>query len=99
MRPIDSDVLLKKFSAECEYSEDCKKTEPCITCIINGCPTLDVELIKHGHWRVAKSSEGLPTNLFVCSECMGLVQISVYCYHCIFNYCPNCGARMDGEAK
>jgi len=97
MRPIDADVLLKKFSAECEYSDDCKKPEPCITCLINGCPTLDVEPIKHGQWRVAKSSEGLPTNRFVCSECMGLVQISVYCYHCMFNYCPNCGAKMDGE--
>lgn len=43
MRPIDSDVLLEKLSTECEYADDCRKTEPCITCIINGCPTLDVE--------------------------------------------------------
>lgn len=57
----------------------------------------DVQPVIHAHWRVAKSSEGLPTNRFVCSECMGLVQISTYCYHCMFNYCPNCGARMDGE--
>lgn len=86
MRPIDADVLLKKFSAECEYSDDCKKTEPCITCIINGCPTLDVEPIKHGQWIEKK-----------CSICQRWV--IKFTHHIEMNYCPNCGARMDGENK
>lgn len=112
MRPIDADVLLKKFSAECEYSDDCKKTEPCITCIINGCPTLDVEPIKHGQWIEKKlscmkwipnESDGITAKETTiedmtekkCSICQRWV--IKFTHHIEMNYCPNCGARMDGE--
>lgn len=109
MRPIDADVLLKKLSTECEYSDDCKKTEPCI---INGCPTLDVEPIKHGQWIekelsrmkwIPNESDGITAKETTiedmtemkCSICQRWV--IKFTHHIEMNYCPNCGARMDGE--
>lgn len=46
-------------------------------------PTEDVEPVRHGHWIKFGT-------LFECSEC----EIS---YEQEENYCPWCGARMDGE--
>lgn len=50
-------------------------------------PSADVVEVRHGHW---KCDDG-----FTCSECG---------YHMVvgdgaYNYCPNCGARMDGEEE
>lgn len=104
MRPIDADSLKKTLKdIECVGGHEYWRAgtqamiDKMFPQIIDDTPTIEVKQVEHGRWKVAKSSEGLPTNRFVCSECMGLVQISVYCYHCMFNYCPNCGARMDGE--
>lgn len=50
---------------------------------------VDVVEVRHGEWK--KSS---PYNRFMnCSVC-GFGQ-----NHTTFRYCPNCGAKMDGERK
>ena len=53
-----------------------------------------VQPVKHGHW---KAHGSLPTNQWSCSECRGLVEVSHYCNECYYDFCPNCGARMDGD--
>lgn len=53
----------------------------------------DVQPVKHGHWKAYGS---LPTNQWSCSECRGLVEVSHYCNECYYDFCPNCGAKMDG---
>ena len=54
--------------------------------------------VKHGNWITGKT-DILPTRLFTCSECRGLVEIAHYAYKCYYNYCPNCGAKMNGSDK
>lgn len=56
----------------------------------------DVEAIpiKHGNWITNDAYK--PTKIFSCSECKGLIQLGHYAYKCYYNYCPNCGAKMDG---
>lgn len=50
-------------------------------------PAADVAPVKHGHWiKISK----IPDELFECSEC----GVS---YEQKENYCPWCGARMDGD--
>ena len=58
----------------------------CIDDVIDEQPTIEAEPIKHGRWeRYLK--EGLP---WKCSECGSRYTVQ-------WNYCPNCGARMDGK--
>lgn len=57
-------------------------------------PTADVSPIKHGHWEYDKHFR-----FAECSECEAefyicdLEEISGYGF---INFCPNCGAKMDG---
>ena len=59
--------------------------------------TEEIGYVKHGEWIPDKVNE--PTKFFYCSECKGLIQLSHYAYKCYYNYCPTCGAKMDGGDK
>lgn len=49
-------------------------------------PTIDAVPVRHGRWVVIDAEE---PRRYGCSECKRLS------WH-MENYCPNCGARMDG---
>ena len=80
---IDRDVLMK-------YAHDIKVGDwrhRCIDAtIIQEIPAADVVERKHGYWK----------------DQVGLVKCTVcgtqFCHHEIelFNYCPTCGAKIDG---
>ena len=62
----------------------CEKFEAAILKI----PSSDVAPVKHGRW----GSNGIPDSMLsVCSVC------GFGCGAYSFRYCPNCGAKMDGE--
>ena len=50
----------------------------------------DVQPVKRGEWKT--NSEFYP----YCSECGAEAVLLV---KCLSNYCPHCGARMDGDAE
>lgn len=56
-------------------------------------PTADVVPVRHGCWRIIETlcGGGKEAKYYRCSECN---KANVICS----NYCPNCGARMDGDA-
>lgn len=63
---------------------------------VNDISTADVAPVKHGRWIDDKVSFYLG-----CSECGCFLEYAVDTFidngdH--YNYCPNCGARMDGGA-
>lgn len=54
------------------------------------------EYIKHGKWILEREPNGKPL-CFHCSVCdndFHYVGIKT-----LYNYCPNCGTKMDGERK
>ena len=57
-------------------------------------PAADVAPVRHGRWIDAYPDiEPNPMFMYgICSECGFEQGISKY-----LNYCPNCGAKMDGE--
>ena len=62
--------------------------------LIRDAPAADVAPVRHGRWETS-------SGLYSCSEC-GItcpydVQADVIEYWAC-NYCPNCGAKMDGGA-
>lgn len=52
-------------------------------------PTVDAVPVKHGRWELVDEAE---PRRYGCSKCSCLSWYGTY------KYCPNCGARMDGEA-
>jgi hypothetical protein len=52
-------------------------------------PTVDVEPVRHGEWSEHKDYPGIA---WLCSECGYFTTMRTH-------YCPNCGAKMDGERK
>ena len=59
--------------------------------IIAGIPAADVAPVVHGRWDIL---DGYKTRR-VCSVCGWDVPE----YGKFYSYCPNCGARMDGDAE
>lgn len=57
-------------------------------------PAADVAPVRHGRWeRKVEIDGGLKREYFVCSECG---QTRMLNFH---NYCPACGAKMDGGTE
>lgn len=50
----------------------------------------DVEPVVHAHWE--KPLDGRRKSSLCCSECKNLT-------YCSWDYCPSCGAHMDGEVE
>lgn len=92
-RYIDADNLINELSAACMPIYEKGITgilgdNSSISDIINKQPTADVQEVKHGEWE--NQEPGYHVADFMCSVC-----------HCesdkLFDYCPDCGAKMDGD--
>lgn len=57
---------------------------------IDEIPAADVEPVRHGRWIFG---ETIGHSWMKCSECL----VSQSGHTLCFSYCPNCGAKMDGE--
>lgn len=62
----------------------------------------DVVEVRHGEWK-DKARSGLSVNGYmVCSECDVIIpncdDKTHYCLYTL-NFCPNCGAKMDGKGE
>lgn len=62
--------------------------------LINSEPTADVQEVRHGKWvYTSRSPEWADCK---CSEC-GYTDLFSNDMECFYNYCPECGAKMDKE--
>ena len=85
MRLIDADAI--KYTARfTDYADGRMTSDAVITkCEIDSMPTIDP--VRHGRWDLIDAREPMR---YGCSVCHRMV------WH-YENYCPNCGAKMDGE--
>lgn len=88
MRLIDADALLQKGVWTVTSGD------------IKNAPTIDP--VKHGKWELVGSTtmcdpfgELAWGKMYKCSECGFARNVIKYSEH--YKFCPNCGARMDGE--
>ena len=56
-------------------------------------PTVDAVEVVHGRW-----VEDTATDMIACTECGHAWNTIDNCTE-TFNYCPNCGAKMDGDGN
>lgn len=111
MRLIDADALLEKFNRKADIwtaltDEDtagdfafyCKLADA-----VEDMPTVDAVPVKHGRWEEQTVGSYEENSVIAdwqsakCSEC-GLYLTTPYLYYFTkHNFCPECGAKMDGE--
>ena len=100
-RLIDADELMKKFY-DIEFNAKHELVGVSRDLALEGLkhikkalkvmPTIDP--VKHGHWEESKC---LDDCFWVCSCCKFPSQ--AVAAPKLYKYCPNCGARMDGDTK
>ncbi len=86
---------LNKLKSEFEWlltqvSESSKDEIRDVIKRIDNAPTADVAPVVHARWVYERTYQGMK---YVCSECGEIPE----CFEP--NYCPNCGAKMDGERR
>ena len=94
-RLIDAENIARKLkNAHCAECNVVRKIQ-CSACwvedvleLLDGDAVDAVEVV-HGRWEQARYTEA---PLYICSEC----DKPEYKQH---NYCPNCGAKMDGDGN
>ena len=106
IRLIDAYALIEDI--EKRYCEPCKAEGKdycevaCRACWVDDmileidpAPTVDAVKVVHGYWikhEYAEEENGLLVPNYECSACHSWERDEGY-------YCPNCGAKMDGERK
>jgi hypothetical protein len=86
-RLIDAKELEKKALTESCFDS---QTEDVFLDLVDSMPTIDAEPVRHGRWELI-NTPSMFMRMLECSICKGRVGSTVKT-----NYCPNCGAKMDG---
>ena len=99
---IDKDKLLNDI--ECIDISCCTDIDDIFTEVertIDEQPTADVQELRHGKWIPIHYDSGLfdGDNCDKCSVCGYERFIEDVEYKTVYNYCPNCGAKMDKESE
>ena len=106
-RLTDANLLVDWLTKSTGFRGNCENCTDidCLDCIIEECiknfPTVDAVEVVHGRWE--HDLTGCYFNV-KCTAC-GVNAISVnttffgYLPTVSWNYCPNCGAKMDGDGN
>ena len=96
MRLIDADAIKWKSHWWRYASGEEYEWEIIDKATIDNAPTIEAEPVKHGEWEAHKKTVGEMMYIkgMKCSECN-----HTYTIRGDWNYCPNCGAKMDKEKE
>ena len=85
---IEREAALKQnYFSESKTPDDNYRFDAEIKFCISSLPAADVAPVRHGEWQEING-------IFRCSLCEYSFEHEGYQH--FFNYCPNCGAKMDG---
>ena len=95
MRLIDAEAFLKTEIDRCGSAPlvgTCTSDNEYLSDRLKKAPTIEAKPVVHGRWEEASDGDGI-----VCRFCRTDFCTIIYDTE-YFNYCPNCGAKMDGGA-
>ena len=105
-RLLDANELMKQLKKEHDYlmcdpevSSKIKWWEAVcfsrVSKVIEKTPTVDAVEVVHGRWETVSSMLGY----LCCSNCKDAYVWDTWLEDGKWNYCPNCGAKMDGDGN
>ena len=95
MRLIDADAFVKDILTAGIGKTIIEYSESDIGYMIHKRPTADAAPVKHGRWVKLDMHKGMEQ--FKCSECSSECYVPTCLGTPMFDFCPNCGAKMDAE--
>ena len=94
MRLVDADAIERQAYDDVHHHAELEDWEfDVVVNYLARAATIDAVPVVHGRWEEADDGDGV-----VCSVCREDF-CTIYLETERFNYCPNCGARMDGGAN
>ena len=110
MRLIDADLLIKSLSEShekaVEWYENARDNEikaraegavsAFIESILRVKGMIEAEPVRHGRWIAEERDSWSGGGAYICSACGYGYSWGGFFEANDFNYCPNCGAKMDG---
>lgn len=100
MRLIDADAFLKDILTAGIGKTIIEYSESDIGYMIRKRPTIDVATVRHGRWEEAIEPLGwnkvIVASCSLCGDSWVLDEFTIDEYAKWHQYCPSCGARMDG---
>ena len=85
------------------YADDARRAileaDPKLAYCIERIKAVDAVEVVHGEWRLGKFNAGRETVFAECSVCDAVFEVSSFSLALNYNYCPNCGAKMDGDGN
>ena len=102
MRLIDADIMLQNYEGDVSAYHNAghalANVEGWMKYYLNNCPTIDAAPVVRGEW-IHGCHDGAGTEFCYCSECNEDALKDKGGYTEFSRYCPNCGAKMDGEKE
>lgn len=93
---------LQEIANDYEYGGDMDAfyvADYCLHHMIELKPAADVVEVRHGRWiRTDGIAHGIVSRVCSCSLCKRNAGVSENGFWYLSDYCPNCGAKMDGGA-
>lgn len=111
MRLIDADRLqdimknVEQYFREFGFADGSIPLEICnmvVEAVLNKSPTVDAVPVVHGEWLGEGDgyADGYPVlDVWYCSKCNYCIDDGTDNPDNLPNYCPNCGAKMDGGVE
>ena len=91
-RLIDANALRSQFPGSGNFAHDLWHYTG-IWAYIDCTPTVDAVEVVHGRW------EWITEDIYGCTNCGATNHVKEVMGQPDFNYCPNCGAKMDGDGN
>ena len=79
------------FSGVCVYDVSASEVINEFENVIEAVPTADVAPVRHGYWE--------PGDIYDIGDVCSICQYDSLREPCKYKYCPNCGAKMDGDTN
>jgi DNA-directed RNA polymerase subunit RPC12/RpoP len=95
MKIIDEDVV-KRNSIHEELVYLLKKVDAVLAEKIDDLPTIEAVPVVHGEWIFTETFADI--TFYKCSICSNDIGVDPFFDDKVSNFCPNCGAKMDGKA-